>query len=111
MNRSVDTTGTSTGTDRNNPLRVLLVEDDRDNAHLIEEMLAAEASAEDALVRFDLETCGRLSEGLKRLSQGGVEAVLLDLSLPDSQGLRSLSAMREQAPHVAIVVLTGAADK
>ena len=90
---------------------MLLIEDDRDNTQLIEEMLSAEASAEDALVRFDLETCSRLAEGVKRLSQGGVEAVLLDLSLPDSQGLRSLSTMREQAPHVPIVVLTGAADK
>ncbi|HEX9246872.1 MAG TPA: GGDEF domain-containing response regulator [bacterium] len=107
----MDTTSTSTGTDTNSTLRVLLVEDDRDNAHLIEEMLAAEASAEVALVRFDLETCSRLAEGVKRLSQGGVEAVLLDLSLPDSQGLRSLSALREQAPHVPIVVLTGSADK
>src|SRR5437016_10248912 len=99
-------TGTETST-----LRVLLIEDDRDNTQLIEEMLSAEASAEDALVRFDLETCSRLSDGVKRLAQGGVEAVLLDLSLPDSQGLRSLSTMREQAPHVPIVVLTGAADK
>ncbi len=90
---------------------MLLIEDDRDNTQLIEEMLSAEASAEDALVRFDLETCSRLSDGVKRLAQGGVEAVLLDLSLPDSQGLRSLSTMREQAPHVPIVVLTGAADK
>jgi len=90
---------------------VLLIEDDRDNTQLIEEMLSAEASAEDALVRFDLETCSRLSDGVKRLAQGGVEAVLLDLSLPDSQGLRSLSALREQAPHVPIVVLTGSADK
>ena len=90
---------------------MLLIEDDRDNTQLIEEMLSAEASAEDALVRFDLETCSRLSDGVKRLAQGGVEAVLLDLSLPDSQGLRSLSALREQAPHVPIVVLTGSADK
>jgi len=74
-------------------------------------MLAAEAAAEDALVRFDLETRSRLSEGVKRLSQGGVEAILLDLSLPDGQGLRSVAAVREQAPHVPIVVLTGAADK
>src|SRR5437016_8518659 len=111
MNRSVDTTGTSTGTDRNSPLRVLLVEDDRDTAYLIEEMLSEEASAEVALVRFDLETCSQLSEGVKRLSQGGVEAILLDLPLPDGQGLRSVAAVREQAPHVPIVVLTGAADK
>jgi len=109
--RSVDTTGMSTGTSANGILHVLLVEDDRDNAHLIEEMLTAEASAEDAIVRFELETRSRLSEGVKRVSQGGVEAILLDLTLPDSQGLRSLSAMREQAPHVPIVVLTGAADK
>jgi len=74
-------------------------------------MLAAEAAAEDALVRFDLETRSRLSEGVKRLSQGGVEAILLDLSLPDGQGLRSVAAVREQAPHVPIVVLTGRAGE
>ena len=114
-NRSVDTTGTSTGTDTNSTLRVLLVEDDRDNAHLIEEMLTAEASAEDALVRFDLETRGRLSEGLKRLSQGGVEA-LRELArairagedvamVPD--GPRG-PARRLQAGIVALAATTGA---
>src|SRR5207302_8463824 len=69
MNRSVDTTGTSTGTDKNSPLRVLLVEDDRDTEHLIEEMLSAEAAAEDALARFALETRGRLSDGHQRLPE------------------------------------------
>ena len=47
---------------------MLLIEDDRDNTQLIEEMLSAEASAADALVRFDLETCSRLSDGVKRLA-------------------------------------------
>jgi DNA-binding NarL/FixJ family response regulator len=69
------------------------------------------------LVRFALEEYGRgqyrlewsstLSDGLERLANGGVDAVLLDLGLPDSSGPESYAWVREIAPNVPVVVLTG----
>ena len=53
----------------------------------------------------------RLSEALERISSGGVDMLLLDLGLPDSQGLPTLSAIRRQAIQLPIIVLTGNSDE
>ncbi|GAF74868.1 unnamed protein product, partial [marine sediment metagenome] len=53
----------------------------------------------------------RLSLGLKRLAVGGIDVLLLDLSLPDDQGLNVCVRAHTQAPHVPIVVLTGLDDE
>jgi len=52
----------------------------------------------------------QLSAGLARLSDGGVDVVLLDLVLPDSEGLDTLLAVRRHAPRVPVVVLTASDD-
>ncbi len=88
------------------PIRVLLIEDDPGDARLIREMLA-EVEGEP----FALECVERLAEGLARLSAGGVDAVLLDLSLPDSQGMATYTRTHAHAPRVPIVVMTGHADE
>ena len=55
---------------------------------------------------------GRLSEGLlSQLENGNFAGVLLDLSLPDSQGLETPDAVRAKAPDVGVVVLTGLSDE
>ncbi len=87
-------------------LRVLLVEDNPTDALLVREALAEIPSV--AFVVIQVE---RLAEGLKHLTETGGDVVLLDLGLPDSQGLETLLAMREAVPHVPIVVLTGLADE
>jgi DNA-binding response OmpR family regulator len=46
-----------------------------------------------------------LSEGLARLNRGGIEAVLLELDLPDSRGLATLGRLQAQTPQVPLVVL------
>jgi signal transduction histidine kinase len=61
--------------------------------------------------RFEVECVGRLSEGLARLGQGGIEVVLLDLWLPDSEGLESFHRVYAQAQAVPIIVLTGTDDE
>ncbi len=86
----------------NEPLKVLLIEDDRGDAGLIQEILS-----EGKTRPFDLECADRLSGGLERLAEGGTDIVLLDLSLPDSQGLDTLVKVHAQAPEVPVVVLTG----
>ncbi|MCZ6680830.1 MAG: diguanylate cyclase [Candidatus Poribacteria bacterium] len=87
-------------------MHILLIEDNEDDVLLIQETLAEAKGAP-----FDLECAGRLSTGLDRLARGGVEVVLLDLSLPDSQELATLDRTHAQAPDVPIVVLTGLDDE
>ena len=87
-------------------LTVLLVEDNPGDARLIQESLAD--SNGDA---FDLETADRLATALRRLSAGGIDAVLLDLALPDSKGQNTFDKAKAQAPTVPIIVLTGLGDE
>ncbi len=87
-------------------ISVLLIEDDPDDSLLIREMLAESGDG-----RFRVEAAQRLSEGLRRLDEGGVDVVLLDLGLPDSVGLETLGAVQQRAPDVPVVVLTGLDDE
>jgi len=87
-------------------MKVLLIEYNSGDTHLMREMLA---EARD--VPFDLVCADRLSTGLEHLSEGGIDIVLLDLSLPDSQGLDTFARVYAQAPQVPIVVLTGLDDE
>lgn len=86
-------------------IKVLLIEDNPGDARLIEEML----SEVDGTL-FDMENVSRLSDGLTRIRKGGIDAVLLDLGLPDSAGLDTFGKVQDQAPEVPIVVLTGLDD-
>ncbi len=86
-------------------INILLIEDSPDDAFLIQEMLA-QAGRE-----FELARADRLSTGLARLAEDGVDVVLLDLGLPDSQGLKTFVKVCAQAPDVPIVVLTGLDDE
>ena len=87
-------------------IRVLLVEDNPGDARLIRETLT-EVSG----VQFHLEWVDRLSTGLERLAEGGIDAVLLDLSLPDSQGIDTFIKVYTQAPQVPIILMTGLDDE
>jgi signal transduction histidine kinase len=89
-------------------IRALLIEDNPGDARLIREMLRDAAGGEAAV---DLAHADRLSLGLERLSQGDVEVVLLDLSLPDSLGFETFTSVHTRAPDVAIVVLSGLDDE
>lgn len=88
------------------PLRVLLVEDDGEDAGLVELALSVEIRAS----RLRLERARSLQEALLALQPPCPEAVLLDLLLPDSAGLETLSATIQHCPESAVVVLTGLAD-
>lgn len=84
----------------------LLIDDNPADTRLVGEMLA-----EGGFARFDLEVSGRLAEGMRRLSEGDIDVVLVDLGLPESQGLNTISLLRAHAPDVPIVVLTGTSDE
>ncbi|MGE5816875.1 MAG: ATP-binding protein [Deltaproteobacteria bacterium] len=84
-------------------MRVLLVEDNEDDAILIREELSE--------TNIEIERAELLSTALDRVAGGGVDAVLLDLSLPDSCGLDTIERVLNKAPGVPIVVLTGFNDE
>lgn len=87
-------------------LNVLLVEDNPGDARLVREALKEAGNN-----RFKLDCTVRLAAGFKRLRQRKPDAILLDLSLPDSVGLETFARMRARAPEVPIVVLTGLKDE
>ena len=89
------------------PIKVLLIEDNPADTRLIREMIAEARN----IPKLDLEHADRLSTGLKRLTKGGIDVVLLDLRLPDSQGLDTLIKLHDQVSQLPIVVLTGLADE
>jgi serine phosphatase RsbU (regulator of sigma subunit) len=84
-------------------LRVLLVEDDPADAFLVEEQLL------EARAQIDLQTVPTMALALPRLT--GVDCVLLDLRLPDANGLEALRQVLHEAAGVAVCVLTGLEDE
>jgi serine phosphatase RsbU (regulator of sigma subunit) len=88
------------------PIPVLLVEDNPGDARLIEIQLAEAGGG-----RFALTRAEELAGALKRLDGRCFEVVLLDLMLPDSQGLDTFRAVAAAAPEVPVVVLTGLTDE
>lgn len=87
-------------------IRALLIEDNPGDIRLIQEMLyEADPTGCDVTV-FD-----RLAEGRTALEAGGYDVVLLDLTLPDSVGLETLSCLCPGVTAVAVIVLTGLDDE
>lgn len=82
-------------------IRVLLIEDSPEYAEVVRIMLDKVTGA-----RFDVVCARRLSQGLEGLAAGGIDLVLLDLRLPDSQGIDTFNRVYEQTPSVPIIVLT-----
>lgn len=88
------------------PTTVLLVEEDSADARLIQKVLAgAEGSG------FRVEWVTRVADAIERLGRGVVEVVLLDLTLPDGQGIEVFDQVFQAAPHALILVLSAASDE
>jgi diguanylate cyclase (GGDEF)-like protein/PAS domain S-box-containing protein len=90
----------------NAPTTVLLVEDDPGDAKLIQDALAGTGDG-----TFRVECVTRVSEALERLGREAIEVVLLDLMLPDSQGIEVFDQVFQAAPHALILVLSAANDE
>lgn len=87
-------------------LNILVIEDNPGDARLVSEMLR------DAFGRsVEVTTADRLGQGLALVAASTFDTVLLDLSLPDSEGLTSLLSLREAAPQLPLVLLTGLDDE
>jgi signal transduction histidine kinase len=90
----------------NEPRLILLVEDNPADVRLLYEALQTAAPTQ-----FNLLSVERLSDALARLAERQFVVILLDLSLPDSQGLDTLRQVQTYAPQAPIVVLTGLDDE
>jgi PAS domain S-box-containing protein len=87
-------------------IQVLMVEDNPGDARLLQLTLSEVTSA-----KFDLTCVDLLSSAMKSLSEQPFDAVLLDLSLPDSQGFDTFTKLHKRFPEVPIVVLSGLSDE
>jgi signal transduction histidine kinase len=83
-------------------VHLLLVEDNLADARLLQENLAEPGESS-----FRVTHAGRLSEAVDFLRTDRFDAVLLDLTLPDSNSLDTVRRVHVEAPRTAIVVLTG----
>ena len=86
-------------------LRILLVEDNAIDARLLREMFSKEAAGS-----FELMHVTRMSEAEDRLAREKFDMLLLDMGLPDGQGIELLQRARKAAPDVVLIVITGLDD-
>jgi CheY-like chemotaxis protein len=91
--------------------QVLLVEDEPTTQAIVAAALAAAPRVRESDAPLAARIVGTLAEARTALAAGGVAAVLLDLSLPDSEGLDTVRAVHAVAPAVPIVVLTATDDE
>ncbi|MDP2999418.1 MAG: ATP-binding protein [Bryobacterales bacterium] len=86
--------------------RALLVEDNEGDHRLLKAALAEVSDPQ-----IELGHVSRMADAVNWLAREKFDVILLDLSLPDSQGLNTLAQGRQAAPGVPIVVMTGLDDE
>ena len=86
-------------------IRVLLVEDEVSDAHLVKTILARAPNAV-----FTITWCQSLNEAEQLIQKSAFDVMLLDLSLPDSEGLATVQRAKEMAKAIPIVILSGQGD-
>jgi two-component system response regulator AtoC len=91
----------------NGPLRILLVEDNRIDAMVLQDELRRIESGPG----FAITVVSRISEIAPALDQDSFDMVLLDLGLPDGEGLETLEKVRGVVPELPIVVMSGLDDE
>ncbi len=88
------------------PIDILLVNDDPYDIRFIKESLSDEDQT-----RFGFKCVGKLTDTIACLEEKEYDIIMLDLSLPDSQGFDTFSSVRMHSPKVPIVLLTGINDE
>jgi signal transduction histidine kinase len=87
------------------PVRILLIEDDPGYVRLVRELMAEVRGQP-----YRIRAATTLAGGIELAKSGGDDVVLLDLGLPDSEGLEAVESVRAAAPRLPIVVLSGQDD-
>ena len=87
-------------------IKILLIEDNESYAALIVKSLIQQKR-----VSFDIEYADTLSKAMEKLKKETIDLILLDLVLPDSQGLESFQKINVEYSDIPVVVLTAVADE
>ncbi len=90
----------------NESIRILLVEDNPGDARLVRENLSIAGA-----IDFSLDWAPDLAAGLAQLAEHPVDAILLDLGLPDSSGFATFEKVYARAARIPIILLTGLDDE
>ena len=101
-------TAIAVGTERMTkmPMTILLIEDNPGDARLINEMFKGQASFKTSITHVT-----SMNEAESHVMDHTVDIILLDLGLPDTQGLAAVRRAHSAAPHIPLVVLTGLDDE
>jgi PAS domain S-box-containing protein len=87
-------------------IKTLLVEDNDSYSRLVVKMLGGADNG-----GFDVESVDTLAKGITVLEEKEFDLVLLDLQLPDSEGLKTFTGIHERHPGIPVIVLTGTSDE
>jgi PAS domain S-box-containing protein len=90
----------------NEALRILIVEDDIVDRKLLERLLS-----KSSLLVSEVKSEAYLDAALQLLTENSFDIVLLDLGLPDSNGIESITKVQSIAPHIPIIVMSGLDDQ
>jgi CheY-like chemotaxis protein len=83
-------------------IETLVIEDNRDDAYSVKRVLESCETAD-----FKVRAVHTLAAGLKELKRGTTNVVLLDLHLSDAQGTDLVKAIKDAAPNIGLIVVTG----
>lgn len=87
-------------------IRILLIEDNPGDVRLVEEMLK-----EVMPISYDIIETQTLDDSLSRLQDQRFDVIILDLGLPDSQGISTFERLFPSARDAAVIVVTGLNDE
>jgi two-component system, cell cycle response regulator len=88
------------------PIRILLVEDNEADARFVQIILGSSPD-----FQFEMQHVDRLSRAIEILSQREFDVVLLDLSLPDEQGIDTFLSLYKTYDNIPVVIMSGQADE
>ncbi len=91
---------------KNKIIKILYIEDEIDHAILIGELIEEATN-----VNYKMTHVQQLDEALVELDNERYDIVMLDLSLPDKQGVESITTVNERAPDIPVVVMTSMDDE
>lgn len=87
-------------------MNILLIEDNVGDAHLVKEMIN---STKD--YQINLLIADNLARGLKYIAAENLHAILLDLNLPDSQGLDTFKRVHKFSMNIPVIIMSILTDK
>jgi signal transduction histidine kinase len=90
-----------------NKINMLLIEGNPDDAHLVKELLRQSSLSENTPVTIDIAHVGQLKTALAYLKKNVCDLILLDISLPNTNGLDAFQKLKKGFPSIPIIILSG----